>query len=347
MPDHLLIQAAKGETTQRVPIWIMRQAGRILPPYLKIRRSVKSFRHLVKNPELACEVTLQPVDILKVDAAIIFSDILVIPEAMNLPYELIEKKGPYFERTIQSPEDLSLLKTVTDLSEIGYTIEAIKLVKNELNNRVPLIGFAGCPWTIFAYMTEGSGSKTFSKAKRLLYQHPQMAHQLLQSITDSTIFYLKAQIAAGADIVQIFDSHAGMLSKQTFNAFSLPYIRQICAAITEVPVITFAKGAWFSLKELNELDCEVIGLDWTINPDYARQYISNKSLQGNLDPCQLYGKPKDIQKATQQMLSSFGGQSHIANLGHGVYPDTPLDNVKCFVETVQAWESTNVVVEES
>lgn len=336
--NNLLIDTANGIKADRPPIWIMRQAGRILPQYQLIRKKLNNFKDLVKNPELACEVTLQPVTELGVDAAIIFSDILVVCDAMNMPYEMAENKGPYFLKTIESQKDVDALKIANGEHDIYYTIDAIKLTKKALNNKIPLIGFAGCPFTLFAYMIEGGSSKTFSKAKKVLYTNPKLANTLLQKITLSTIAYLKAQIKAGVDIIQIFDSWADILSPQQYSQFAIPYIKQICDAITEVPIIVFAKGANSSLAELSKLNCNVLGLDWTITPQQARLFVGNhKILQGNLDPCLLYADPKTIEKETIEMLKSFGNEKHIANLGHGVYPDTPLDNVKCFINTIKSY----------
>ncbi|NQY67900.1 MAG: uroporphyrinogen decarboxylase [Flavobacteriales bacterium] len=336
--NDLLLRVAKGETGERTPIWMMRQAGRILPQYRAVRASLSGFVELVKTPEFACEVTIQPVDELGVDAAIIFSDILVIPEALGLDYEMVEAKGPYFPRVIESLKDIDALREVDPEEHLKYVVDAIKLTKKELNNRVPLIGFAGAPWTIFSYMIEGQGSKTFSKAKKFLFTQPEASHKLLQKITDATIVYLKAQIAAGADIVQVFDSWAGVLSPESYLIYSMPYIKQICDAINEVPVIVFAKGAYFVRKELGALDCQVVGLDWNMDIHESRSLIgSSKVLQGNMDPCMLYADRSTIEKETKKMLKSFGPNGHIANLGHGVYPDTELDKVKCFIDTVKGF----------
>jgi uroporphyrinogen decarboxylase len=335
LKNDLILQAATGNKPDRTPVWLMRQAGRILPEYRAIRAKLSGFKELVETPELAAEVTLQPVDILGVDAAIIFSDILVIPEAMGLTYEMIEQKGPHFPKVIASKKDIEQLHVVEG-DELDYVYEAITLTKRALSGRVPLIGFAGAPWTIMAYMIEGSGSKTFSKARRFLYQQPELAHELLDKITTSTIRYLKRQIAAGADMVQIFDSWAGILSPQQYRQFSLPYIERIAAEIEDVPVTVFAKGAWFSLKEMDSLSCNVIGLDWNMDPQEARFILPSKTLQGNLDPCVLYGTPKVIKQQTKQMLDKFGAHPHIANLGHGVYPDTDPDHVKVFIEAVKS-----------
>lgn len=338
LKNDLLLRAAKGEPVERTPVWLMRQAGRILPEYRKVRNSLSGFKELVTTPELAAEVTIQPVDILGVDAAIIFSDILVIPEAMGLDYEMIEKTGPVFPKTIDSAADISALSTGDVSESLGYVAEAIRLTKKELAGRVPLIGFAGAPWTIFCYMTEGKGSKTFSKARKMLYTSPEQAERLLEMITDTTIKYLKVQIAAGADIVQVFDSWAGILGPQQYEDFSLKYIRKICDAINEVPITVFAKGAWFARKQMATLSCNTIGLDWNMDIRESRQIIGpDKTLQGNLDPCALYGSFAAIEKATKNMLEAFGSKRHIANLGHGVYPDTDPEKVKCFIEAVQSY----------
>jgi len=333
--NDLLLKAARGEKVERPPVWLMRQAGRILPQYRALRNSLSGFKELVTTPALASEVTIQPIDELGVDAAIIFSDILVIPEAMGLTYEMIEKQGPFFPETVKSHADVEKLKVADAASDIGYTIEAIRLTKKELDGRVPLIGFAGAPWTIFAYMIEGSGSKTFSKARKMMYQSPETAHLLMQKITDSTIIYLKEQIKAGADLVQVFDSWAGILSPKQYATFGIPYLKQICDAIQGTPLTVFAKGAWFAMDEIGSLDCQTIGMDWNMNAKQVRQQIPNKTLQGNLDPCMLYAPFSEIEKETKKMLAEFGGQRHIVNLGHGVYPDTPLDGVKCFVNCVK------------
>lgn len=338
--NDLILRAARGETVERTPVWIMRQAGRILPEYRAIRQSLSGFKELVETPELAAEVTIQPVDILGVDAAIIFSDILVVPEAMGLEYQMIENKGPYFEKTIQTLADLEKINVPDVDDTLYYVMEAIKVTKKELNNRVPLIGFAGAPWTIFSYMIEGQGSKTFSKAKKMLYTNKQLSHQLLEKITQTTIKYLKAQIKAGADIVQIFDSWAGILSHEQYLEFGMKYVSIICNAINEVPVTVFAKGAYFARKEMGELNCNTIGLDWNMDIQKSRELIGKeKTLQGNLDPCMLYSDFDTIKLETSKMLSSFGPNRHIANLGHGVYPDMHPDKVRCFVDTVKEFKS--------
>lgn len=335
----LLIDMLSGKGARRTPVWLMRQAGRVLPEYRKVRESAGSFKKMVTTPELACEVTLQPVDILGVDAAIIFSDILVIPEAMGLPYEMEENRGPVFPRRIESAADLRNLR-VAPAEALGYVTEGITLTKRELNGRVPLIGFAGAPWTIFAYMVEGSGSKTFSRARGMLYREPELAHQLLGMITESTINYLNGQVQAGADTIQIFDSWAGVLGPDQYREFSLNYIRRICEEVTGVPRIVFSKGAYFARAELIQVQCEGVGLDWNMDIRESRQLMPHKVLQGNLDPCALYASRDHIRKETIKMLDAFGPEKHIANLGHGLYPDTEVDSVKCFIDTVKEYRSS-------
>ena len=340
LDNDLLIKAALGQNVERTPVWLMRQAGRILPEYRAIRNSLSGFKELVETPHLAAEVTVQPVDILNVDAAIIFSDILVVPDAMGLRYQMIEKKGPFFEKTVQSIEDVNRLNVPDVEDNLHYVMEAIRITKRELNGRVPLIGFAGAPWTIFSYMIEGQGSKTFSKAKKMLYTSPDIAHALLQKITLTTIDYLKAQIKAGADLVQLFDSWSGILTHQQYIEFGIKYVDQICNAINDVPVTVFSKGAYFARKELGELNCNTIGLDWNMDIEQSRKLIGpNKTLQGNLDPCVLYSDFENIEKQTNEMLCKFGKNRHIANLGHGVYPDISPDKVICFVEAVKSYKN--------
>lgn len=337
LQNDLLLRVANGEPVERPPVWLMRQAGRFLKEYREVRAQAGSFRAMIDQPELAAEVTLQPIDLIGVDAAIIFSDILVVPEAMGLIYDLKEKVGPVFPETVRTLSDLNRLHPAGENSNLEKTIEAIRIVKRELNGRVPLIGFAGAPWTIFAYMTEGSGSKTFSVSRRLLYSNPEFSHRLLDMITATTIDYLKAQIAAGADIVQIFDSWAGLLSRELYEVYAIPYLHKICVAIDEVPKIVFSKGAYHSLDLIGDLDCQVVGLDWTMEVENIAAYMPDKALQGNADPALLYADPDLIREQTLYMLQRFPAGRHIANLGHGIYPDLPRENVKCFVDTIQSF----------
>jgi uroporphyrinogen decarboxylase len=337
LKNDLLLRAARGEKTERTPVWLMRQAGRILPEYRAVRSSLSGFKELVETPERAAEVTIQPVDILDVDAAIIFSDILVIPEAMGLPYEMVEKKGPIFRNTIASKADFDKIK-VSDPAELSYVYDAINLTVKELDGRVPLIGFAGAPFTIFCYMVEGSGSKTFSKARAMLYSEPELANKLMQMITDSTIAYLKGQVDAGANLLQIFDSWASVLSPERYKSFALPYMKQITDALNGlVPITLFAKGANFSISDLAKLQCNTIGLDWNVPIEFAKAKSHGKTLQGNLDPAVLYSSGKDIVKHTSTMMAAFGSHPHIANLGHGVYPDMKPEAVRTFINTVKEY----------
>ena len=336
LKNDLLVKTLLGEETNRTPVWMMRQAGRYLPQYIKLREKY-SFFERCQNPELACEITLQPVDIVGVDAAILFSDILVVPQAMGLEVQLIEKVGPLLPNPVKSKEDLNRV-VVPDVNErLHYVFDAIKLIKQEINGRVPLIGFAGAPWTLLCYMVQGKGSKTFDEAKGFCYQNPELAHQLLQMITNTTIAYLKGQAAAGADVLQVFDSWGGLLSKKDFEIFSLQYIRQIVNALKdEIPVIVFAKGAWSSLSEMKQTGTHGLGIDWCIEPQAARAYAGDDvTLQGNFDPAKLLSPISVIQKETNLMLKAFGKGRHIANLGHGIIPSIPVDHARAFVDTVK------------
>lgn len=338
--NDLIIRAAKGELVDRPPVWLMRQAGRILPEYRAVRNSLGSFKELVENPELAAEVTIQPVDILGVDAAIIFSDILVIPDAMGLPYDMKKGVGPIFPNKIESEQDIDKLKIADPVSDLGYVLDAISITKKQLNGRVPIIGFAGAPWTILSYMIEGSGSKTFSNARKFLYQQPKAAHKLLDKITSSTITYLKAQIEAGVELVQLFDSWAGILPPGQYKEFGIRYLERICDEVNEVPITLFAKSAWYAYEDLAALNCNTIGVDWNTKPALARQLVGeHRTLQGNMDPCMLYASDEELVDATLKMLTSFGSQRYIANLGHGVYPDTNPDKVKLFIDTIKNFKS--------
>ena len=337
LQNDLILRAARGEKTERTPVWLMRQAGRVLPEYREVRAKMGGFIELVKTPEFAAEVTIQPVDILGVDAAIIFSDILVIPEAMGLPYTMVEARGPWFEKTVKTEADINKLRIADGENDLSYVCDAIRLTKTALAVRVPLIGFAGAPWTLLAYMVEGSGSKTFSRAKKFLYTEPRLAHMLLEKITESTIHYLKAQVKSGADMLQVFDSWAGILSPAQYREFALPYISHICNALHGVvPITVFAKDAFFVREDLGKLKCNTIGLDWTMDVAESRALIGNeKTLQGNADPCLLYADFDTIKSETEKMLRAFGPSKHIANLGHGLYPDLEKEKVKFFVDTIK------------
>ena len=336
--NDLLLRALRKETVERPPVWMMRQAGRYLPDYLKLKAKYDFFTR-VQTPELACAITLQPIDQIGVDAAIIFSDILVIPQAMGLEVLMEEGKGPSLPKIIETQKDIDALITDGAEDSLRYVYDALSLTKRELNGRVPLIGFAGAPWTILCYMVEGKGSKTWEKAKQFAYTQPLLAHQLLQKITQITISYLKLQARAGADTVQVFDSWAGSLSPADFKIFSQPYLLQIADALKdEVPVILFPKGSWYALKELSESSAAGIGIDWCIAPEFARQLTNNKIvLQGNFDPAKLLAPIPEIKKAVKEMIDSFGVQNYIANLGHGITPNIPVDHARAFVDAVKEY----------
>ncbi|MBV4357819.1 uroporphyrinogen decarboxylase [Pinibacter aurantiacus] len=338
LQNDLIIRALRGEKTERTPVWMMRQAGRYLPEYMALRAKYGFFERC-QTPELAAEITLQPVDIVGVDAAILFSDILVVPQAMGLEVELIESKGPNLPEPIKTTADLKRVRVPEVEETLGYVFDAIKLIKQQLNGRVPLIGFAGAPWTLLCYMVQGKGSKTFDEAKMFCYTQPGLAHQLLQMITDTTIAYLKGQVKAGADVVQIFDSWGGLLSPADFENFSLKYIRQIVAALKdEVPTIIFAKGAWHSLEGMAATGAHGLGIDWCITPQLARQMAGNNvTLQGNFDPAKLMSPIPVIEKEVKEMLKGFGPGRHIANLGHGILPNIPVDHARAFVDTVKGF----------
>ncbi len=318
---------------------MMRQAGRYLPDYIKLREKYDFFTR-VQTPELATEITLQPIDQVGVDAAIIFSDILVIPQAMGLEVLMEEGRGPLLPKTIKTKQDIEALNTADAASHLKYVLDALTLTKKELNGRVPLIGFAGAPWTILCYMIEGKGSKTWDKAKQFAYTEPELAHALLQKITSITIDYLKAQVKAGADTVQVFDSWAGSLSPEDFKTYAQPYLVQIADALKDdAPVILFPKGTWYALKDLSETSASGIGIDWTISPATARELTQNKiTLQGNFDPARLLAPIPQIKKWVKEMITAFGPQNYIANLGHGITPNVPVDHAKAFVEAVKESE---------
>jgi uroporphyrinogen decarboxylase len=342
LKNDLVLRALRGEKTERVPVWMMRQAGRYLPDYMKLKAKYDFFTR-VQTPELATEITLQPVDQVGVDAAIIFSDILVIPQAMGVEVLMEEGKGPSLPNVIKTQKDIDALITVGIEESLKYVTDALALTKKELNGRVPLIGFAGAPWTILCYMVEGKGSKTWDKAKQFAYTEPELAHQLLQKITDITIKYLRAQIKAGADLVQVFDSWAGSLSPADFKVFAQPYLVQIADALqNDAPVILFPKGTWYALKDLSETSAAGLGLDWCIDPKMARQFTNNSiALQGNFDPSKLLAPIDDIKKSVREMIDGFGTQRYIANLGHGIMPNVPVDHARAFVEAVKEYPVEN------
>ncbi len=339
MKNDLFLKACRREPVERTPVWLMRQAGRYLPEYRTIRSKI-DFLTLCKTPELATQVTLQPVDILDVDAAIIFSDILVLSEAMGMKLNFDEENGgPRFEEPLRSESAINRLRIPIAEGELGFVMNAIRLTRNELNGRVPLIGFSGSPWTLAAYMVEGRGTKDFRHAKELVYSCPDLMHSLLQKTTLSVIEYLKGQILAGAQAIQIFDTWGGILPPDYFLRFSLDYIIKIIQALqsTNVSIILFCKGASHSLGQIANSGAHVVGLDWTTDIADARHCIGGKvALQGNLDPCILYAPQENIRAEVGNILEKYGtGAGHIFNLGHGIFPDVPVEHVKACVRFVK------------
>ncbi len=337
--NDLFLRALQGKSVPRPPVWMMRQAGRYLPEFIKIRKKYDFFTRC-RTPELASEITVQPIRRFGMDAAILFSDILVVPQAMNIEVEMKAGVGPWLPNPIRSQKDLDSVIIPDIQDSLGYVMNAIKATKELLNDEVPLIGFAGSPWTILCYCVQGQGSKNFDKAKELCFTQPQVAHQLLQKITDTTIAYLKEKVKAGVDAVQIFDSWGGMLSPVDYQEFSWKYILQIIDALKDdAPVIAFGKGCWFALEEMAKSDVSALGVDWTISPKLARQFTQNKvTLQGNFDPSRLLSPPSEIKKMVKQMIDEFGKDKYIVNLGHGILPNIPLDNVKAFIDAVKEYE---------
>jgi uroporphyrinogen decarboxylase len=338
LKNDLFLRACKRKPVERTPIWIMRQAGRYLSEYRAIRDKY-DFLTMCKTPELAAEVTLQPVDILGVDAAIIFSDILVIPEAMGMKLQIIEGSGPVFHTPVRTERVAGKLKTIDPSKDLKYVLDAIALTKKELNGKVPLIGFSGAPWTLLTYMVEGEGTKSFSNVKRLIYNNPELAHNLLKKLTTAVAHYLSAQIKAGVNAVQIFDTWAGILSPRDYLIFALKYVNQLIARIkrTNEPIIYFPKGVHYSMRTTADCGADVIGIDWTIDMEKARDKIGKKvAIQGNLDPNVLYAEPNFIRREAKKVLVAYGqGTGHIFNLGHGILPDIDPAHAKVLVDYVK------------
>ncbi|KAM4642685.1 uroporphyrinogen decarboxylase [Discoglossus pictus] len=344
LQNDTFLRAARGEETKHVPVWCMRQAGRYLPEFRETRAG-QDFFASCRSPEICCELTLQPLRRFPLDAAIIFSDILVIPQALGMEIRMEPGRGPVFPEPLQTPQDMDKLKHPVDVSqELGYVFRAITLTRHKIAGKVPLLGFTGAPWTLMTYMIEGGGSNTMSKAKRWLYKHPSASHQLLQLLTDIIVDYLVGQVAAGAQGLQVFESHAGCLGPKQFADFSLPYLREIsqkvkrklkAEGLDQVPMIVFAKDAHYALEDLSQSDYEVVGLDWTIRPEEARERTGRKvTLQGNMDPCALYASKEDIDETVKNMINAFGCRGYIANLGHGLYPDMDPEHVGAFIAAV-------------
>ena len=340
MDNNLLIEALKGSSVNRPPVWMMRQAGRYLPDFMKLKEKYDFFTRC-RTPELVTEITLMPINQIGVDAAIIFSDILVVLQAMNIEVEMREGIGPFLPNPIKDKESLNQVILPDVHEHLGYVFDAVKLTKKELNNRVPLIGFAGAPWTLFCYALQGQGSKNFNIAKAFCYQHPELAKELLQKITTTTIAYLREKVKAGADVIQLFDSWGGLLSPKDYQVFSWFYLQQIIDALSSsVPVIIFGKGCWFALPEMGKSGASAIGIDWTCSARNAR-YLSggHVTLQGNFDPSKLLLPISEIKLQVKQMINEFGKESYIVNLGHGILPNVPVDHAKAFVDAVKEYNS--------
>nr|MBS0038093.1 uroporphyrinogen decarboxylase [Saprospiraceae bacterium] len=338
LKNDLLLRALKGETVERPPVWMMRQAGRYLPEYMVLRRKYDFFTR-VQTPELACEITLQPIDIVGSDAAILFCDILVIPQALGLEVQMVANKGPFLPVTTTTQADIDRLTVEGAEDQLEYVYDAINLTKKELNGRVPLIGFAGAPFTLLCYMVEGQGSKAFNTAKQFCFAQPELAHQLLDKITTATIAYLRRQVEAGADCIQVFDSWSGLLSESDFKIFAEPYLLKIANALSpSVPVILFPKGSWYALENLSNSSASALGVDWCVNPKLARSLTQNRiTLQGNFDPNHLLKPIADIKREVHQMIDAFGKDRYIVNLGHGILPNIPVSHAKAFVDAVKSY----------
>jgi uroporphyrinogen decarboxylase len=345
LKNDLLLRALLREPVPRRPVWLMRQAGRYLPEYRATRTRAGNFLAMCTNPQIACEVTLQPIDRYPLDAAILFSDILTIPHAMNLGLEFEAGEGPTFERPVRSAADIDRLGVPDPGRELKYVIDAVSLVRRELAGRVPLIGFAGSPWTVATYMVEGGGSKAFAQIKRMMYEAPRELHRLLELLAKATILYLNAQIAAGAQAVMLFDTWGGVLTPAQYEEFSLRYMAQIVDALTHkaegrrVPNIVFTKGGGAWLAKIAAIGCDAVGVDWTTDLSTARAAVGGRvALQGNLDPSALFAPVDTLRGETLRVLGSFGpGPGHVFNLGHGITPDVSPESVSVLLDTVRGY----------
>ena len=338
LKNDLFLKALKGEKVKRPPVWMMRQAGRYLPDFMTLKNKYDFFTRC-QTPELATKITLMPIEQIGPDAAILFSDILVVLQAMQMTVEMKDNFGPWIPNPVRSQSDIDKLIIPNINEHLGYVIEAIKMTKTELNQRVPLIGFAGSPWTLLCYAVQGQGSKNFDKAKAFCFSQTNEAHSLLQKITDTTILYLKEKVACGVNAVQIFDSWGGLLSPEDYNIFSWPYIQQIIDALkNEIPTIIFGKGCWFALHQMGKSGAAGLGVDWTCSAKNAR-YLSGGqvTLQGNFDPSRLLSPITEITEAVYKMINEFGKDRYIVNLGHGILPNIPVDHAKAFVDAVKSY----------
>lgn len=347
LKNDLYLRTLRGETVERTPVWVMRQAGRYLPEYRAVRKQAGDFLTLCKTPELACEVTLQPIDRFGLDAAILFSDILTIPDAMGLQLVLEEGVGPVFNKPVRRVADIDALAVPDMAHDLKYVMDAVRVIRHELDGRVPLIGFAGSPWTLASYMVEGSGSKEFRRIKGLMFETPLAAHKLLQVVTDSVIQYLRAQVAAGAQSLMVFDTWGGMLSTANYQEFSLAYMAQIVDAIKSdddcknTPIVLFTKGGGQWLEMMADTGCDGLGLDWTVDLAQAKARVGDRVvLQGNMDPVIMNTGVPQVEENVQKVLASYGhhrpeDRGHIFNLGHGIQPFAQPDNMLALVKTVQ------------
>jgi len=343
------LRALARQPVDKTPVWMMRQAGRYLPEYRQVRAQAGDFMSLCKNTELACEVTLQPLERFELDAAILFSDILTIPDAMGLGLYFEEGEGPKFRKPVRTEADIDRLQVVNTASDLGYVTDAVSMIRRELNGRVPLIGFSGSPWTLATYMIEGQSSRDFIRAKTMLYTQPEVLHQLLEKLSLSVIDYLNAQILAGAQVVQIFDTWGGALSHDAYLEFSLAYMKKIVDGLIkhadgrDVPVILFTKGGGHWLEAMADSGCDCLGLDWTLDIGAAKGRVGSQvALQGNMDPAVLRSDRKGIESEVKTILESFGDDDgHVFNLGHGITPDINPDNVKIFIDAVHKFSGSN------
>ena len=336
--NDLYLKALRGEIVERKPVWMMRKSGRFLPEFRAMRDEYDFFTRC-QTPELASEITMMPIRRYPLDAAILFSDILVVPQAMGIDFEMRDGIGPWLEKPIRTLEDVQNVVVPNVNDTLGYVFDAIELTLQKLDNDIPLIGFAGSPWTILCYCVEGKGSKTFDLAKKFCFQNPEAAHLLLQKITDTTIAYLKRKVEKGVSAVQVFDSWGGMLSPYDYQEFSWQYINQIVEALSPLThVVVFGKGCWFALEDMTKAKVSALGVDWTIKPEFARELTNNVTLQGNFDPARLYSSPETIKKMVREMISRFGKDRYIVNLGHGILPNIPLENAEAFIRAVVDWK---------
>ena len=346
------LRALRREPVDCTPVWLMRQAGRYLPEYRATRKAAGSFLGMAKNPEIACEVTLQPLRRYDLDAAILFSDILTVPDAMGLGLYFVEGEGPKFERTVRSAADASKLGVPDMETELRYVMDAVRVIRRELDGKVPLIGFSGSPWTLACYMVEGGGSKDYARIKAMALNEPAALHRLLSINTDAVIAYLAAQRAAGAQALQVFDTWGGVLSPAMYREFSLPYLQRIARELPRgdgaerTPLILFGKGTAAYLDDLASSGAEGVGVDWLIElGDAARRTGGKVALQGNLDPATLYGSPEAIRAEVKRTLDSYrdgnGGsrEGHVFNLGHGMSPDMDPEHVAVLVDAVHAFST--------